>query len=362
MSKRTGFMVVMPAAALAMLSFAVFHTVRRNSPLPELMPPATPARTAYNDAIAATGVVEAATENISVGTPLSGVVLEVFVPAERVGQRVAADTPLFRVDDRHLQAQYAAAQAKVAAAEAQLQRLESLPRPETLPPAAAKIRSAKATAERLADEYRRAEQLYKRGTTTESDLITKRYLYEAAQQQVAEAEADFALLQADAWEPDKEVARLAIREAKAEAERIRTEIERAIVRAPVEGEVLQVNVRKGQMVGLGDAAPLVILGNTRELHIRVDVDEHDIPRLQTDTPATAFARGASTQGVKLAFRRVEPYVIGKRALSGVNTERIDTRVLPVIYTVQTREGPLYVGQQVDVYIEAGAAPLSIAKK
>jgi len=362
MSKRTGFMVLMPAAALAMLSFAVFHTVRRNSPLPELAPPAAPARTAYNDAIAATGVVEAATQNISVGTALAGVVLEVYVPAEQVGQRVAADTPLFRVDDRHLQAQLAAAQAKVVAAESQLQRLEALPRPETLPPAEAKIRSARANAERLADEYRRAEQLFKRGTTTESDLITKRYLYEAAQQQVAEAEADFALLKAGAWEPDKEVARQAIREAKAEGERIRTEIERAIVRAPVDGEVLQVNVRKGQTVGLGDNSPLVILGNTRELHIRVDVDEHDIPRLRTDTPATAFARGAAAQPVKLAFQRVEPYVIGKRALSGSNTERIDTRVLPVIYTVQAREVPLYVGQQVDVYVETGAPPPKVARK
>ena len=48
--------------------------------------------------------------------------------------------------------------------------------------------------------------------------------------------------------------------------------------------------------------------------------------------------------------RVEPYVIPKKSLTGDNTERVDTRVLQVIYAIDPRGTPLYVGQQVDVFL------------
>jgi hypothetical protein len=52
----------------------------------------------------------------------------------------------------------------------------------------------------------------------------------------------------------------------------------------------------------------------------------------------------------LDFVRVEPYVVPKRSLTGDNTERIDTRVLQVIYKVKDPGDNLYVGQQVDVFV------------
>jgi HlyD family secretion protein len=55
---------------------------------------------------------------------------------------------------------------------------------------------------------------------------------------------------------------------------------------------------------------------------------------------------------QLRFVRVEPYVVPKKSLTGENTERVDTRVLQVIYAVENPDPPLYVGQQLDVFIQA----------
>jgi hypothetical protein len=63
-------------------------------------------------------------------------------------------------------------------------------------------------------------------------------------------------------------------------------------------------------------------------------------------------RGAASQEIPLRFVRVEPYVIPKKSLTGDNTERVDTRVLQVIYALEPTAQPVYVGQQVDVFIEA----------
>ena len=117
-------------------------------------------RTPFAHSIAATGILEPASQNVAVGSALSGVVLEVYVPVERVGARVKAGDPLFHVDDRHLQAQLALAKTRAASARAQLTKLEEMPRPEDVPPSEAKVQAAKANADRTRDEYERTRALW----------------------------------------------------------------------------------------------------------------------------------------------------------------------------------------------------------
>jgi HlyD family secretion protein len=44
--------------------------------------------------------------------------------------------------------------------------------------------------------------------------------------------------------------------------------------------------------------------------------------------------------------------VPKKSLTGDNTERVDTRVLQVIYALETKNRPIYVGQQMDVFVDA----------
>src|SRR5277367_1734087 len=96
---------MLPISAGLMMLVATRHVYTNSQPLTHLEPPRTPARTPFAHSIAATGILEPASQNIAVGSALPGVVLEVYVPVERVGARVKAGDPLFHVDDRHLQAQ-----------------------------------------------------------------------------------------------------------------------------------------------------------------------------------------------------------------------------------------------------------------
>lgn len=335
-----------------MFLVAAAHVFSRQQELPPLEPPAPPARGGFDANLAATGLVEAETENIGVDAALSGVVLEVYVDDAQVGSRVAQGAPLFRVDDRHVLAELRLAEARVAAAEARRNKLRQQPRPEELPPSEARVRALRATVDRLRDDFDRAEALARGGVVTEQERTTRRLSLEAATHEWQQAEAEHALLLAGAWQPDLEIAEAAVAEARAEAERIRTEIERATVRAPVDGVVLQVNVRPGEHVDARRDEPLVVLGGVDRLHVRVDVDEHDIARFDPAARAMAQPRGEATTTYALRFARLEPLVVAKRSLTGDNTERIDTRVLQVIYQVESADASLFVGQQVDVFIDA----------
>src|SRR2546425_416852 len=114
----------------------------------------------------------------------------------------------------------------------------------------------------------------------------------------------------------------------------------------------EVQVRLGQFAQCGPLSePLMILGSVTPLHVRVDVDEHDAWRVRGGALAAASPRGNGSIRIPLEFVRFEPYVIPKKSLTGDSTERVDTRVLQVIYRVKDQNASLYVGQQMDVYIK-----------
>ena len=144
-----------------------------------------------------------------------------------------------------------------------------------------------------------------------------------------------------------------VQQAQASLADTETTLNRLVIRAPVEGEVLQVNVRPGEFAQAGFLnTPLLVLGNLDQLHVRVDIDENDAWRFDKNSRAVAFLRGNRSFKVDLSLAYVEPYVVPKKSLTGDSNERVDTRVLQVLYRFDRNQLPLYVGQQMDVFIEA----------
>jgi len=347
---------ILPLLALGMLLFAVYHVSKAQQVKPKPLPPVPPAQSPFSEVVAGSGIVEPETENISVGSSFPGVVTQVCV---KVGQRVKKNEPLFRLDNRQLRAELKYRQANLASAKAQLARLEAMPRTEELPASEAKFREMRANLIDQNDQYKRAQVMFSQRVINEEEMVRRQQAARMAQEQLAKAEADLLLLKAGAWEPDKEVARTAVQLAQAQLEQTQTDLERLEVQALVDGEVLQVNVRPGEFVGAPPGQALIVLGRVTQLHVRADIDEHDIPRFRLGQQAQASVRGDPRQKFELRFVRVEPYVVPKKSLTGDNTERVDTRVLQVIYAVQNAQVPLFVGQQVDVFVN-GKMPTSTA--
>jgi HlyD family secretion protein len=342
---------LLPLIALGMIVFAVSFLLNSQQPIPQLPPPIEPARNPFPNTVAGAGMVEPETENIAVGSPVAGVVVEVNA---KVGQRVKIGDPLFRLDDRQLKAELAIRKAMLADAQSQLDKLTAMPRPEELPQSEARVRETQADNENMQQQLARAEKLVGTGAMTDEEIFDRKQLALQAFERYNRAVADFNLLKAGAWEPDKHVALATADHARAQIQQTQTDLDLLVVRALVNGEVLQVNVRPGEFVGAPANQALVVLGSTAQLYVRVDVDEYDIPRFAIDAAARATLKGHADNFFPLKFVKVEPYVVPKKSLTGDNTERVDTRVLQVIYSIDAQGQRLFVGQQVDVFIDAGA--------
>jgi HlyD family secretion protein len=237
---------------------------------------------------------------------------------------------------------------------AQLEKLNHEPRQEEVPPSEAKLAVAKANTALQSDVADRDRRLVLSRSVSQEEYRQHDLSYQVARQQETQAQMELDLLKAGAWKYDKEIAQAAVGAAKAQAEQMETDIRRALVTAPVDGVVLQVNVHPGEYVGTPPSQALIVLGAIdRFVQVRVDVDEHDIPRFKNGAPARASLRGTPEISYTLEFVRVEPYVVPKKSLTGDNTERVDTRVLQVIYALDVKDKPIYVGQQMDVFIDVG---------
>jgi multidrug resistance efflux pump len=347
---------LLPGLAAAMAIGAMLHVVRASTILPAASPPVEPAKSSFAQTVGAAGVVEAWTENIAIGAPLPGIVLEVYVPVERVGQTVKRGDPLLLVDNRQLLATLKYNEANLRAAKAQLAKLDAEPRPEEVPPSEAKVQVAEANLRMQQDLADRARRLGPSGAMAEEDVNQRSLASAVAGRQLAQAHAEDSLLKSGAWRFDKEISRAAVTLAEAQVLQTKTDLDRVLIRAPRDGTILQVNVREGEYVGTPPGQALMILGAVNnKVHLRVDIDEHDIPRFVKGARAAASPRGHPEISYPLKYERIEPFVVPKKSLTGDNIERVDTRVLQAIYALETRDRPVYVGQQMDVFIDAAEA-------
>lgn len=340
---------ILPLVAVGLLAFAVVFVSGQDRSTPPAEPAIPPPESPFDYTVAGAGLVEAETENIAIGSATPGVVTQVMV---KVDQRVKAGDPLFKLDPRMLETELASRQATLTARKADLTRLENQPRPETLRMTRAQLEEAQHALVGEEDLYRRAKELFDKKVETAENLVVRKQALLAVQAKLARAQADYDMTESGAWKFDLEIARAAVAQAEAQVKQAEVELDRLIIRALVDGRVLQVNVRPGEFVGAPPGQALIVLGNIEQLHVRVDIDENDIPRYKPGTGGVAMVRGQSGMEFPLTFVRVEPYVVPKKSLTGDNTERVDTRVLQVIYAIDTKGEPLYVGQQLDVYLRA----------
>lgn len=291
---------ILPLIAIAGVILAIFVAARSNKTTPSALPVSAAPQPPYESFVAGSGIIEANTENIAIGTQLPGIVSKLFV---QIGSDVKTGDPLFTIDDRAQRALVAVKTAAAQVADAQLTHAKY--------------------------ELSLGEGLTEKRVLSLEDRETRRHNAQLAEAQSAQAKAELAAAQ--------------------------TDLDRLTVRAPVDGQIMQLKVRLGEFAPTGVLAqPLLLLGNIEPMNVRVNIDENDAWRVRNTASAVGYLRGNKQIRTVLQFVRFEPYVVPKVSLTGDSSERVDTRVLQVVYSFERRNLPIFIGQQMDVYIDAGA--------
>ncbi|HEV2440221.1 MAG TPA: efflux RND transporter periplasmic adaptor subunit [bacterium] len=275
---------VVLVAALA-LSMAI-RSVGRPSPSKQTAgaaetAPVTVAKAVSGDVVArvvATGTVTSI-RDAKLGSKLSGRVAAVLVDE---GARVAVGTPLVRLDTNDLLAQEAQAQASVAAARAQLQKVVTGARPEerlqstdAVQQARANLDSAQASVRWAQMTVDRDRSLQSQGAISQQDLDQAATQLRVAQAQAAQAQAAYdsavqnaALVRIGARDEDLQAARAQLAQAQAALAAIDVQLHDATIYAPFAGTITKRDVEPGQIVSPATTStnPLLVLSQVDNVY------------------------------------------------------------------------------------------------
>src|ERR1700761_5331251 len=348
MTKRLS--ILLPLLGVVLIAVWVTVSARR---VPHESPLAAPPASPYEHAIAATGLVEASDRNYNLAPPVSGQLSALYVKENDIVHR---GDKLYTIDDREQRTIVEQADANVAKARATVQTAQAdiVTQQANWNSAKAAVDTAKATYEDAAQIAERNEGLHKDGivsdqanmtSTKTSDADKARWQQAVAQERQAEAQ----LRNAEASLTEQQ-ANLQTMTATRDQQQVL--LDKMTVRAPADGKILQVNNRVGEYLSSTSGTSPVLFGDTDSLMVRVDVDEINASHVLPGSTATAMLKGDATRQFPMQFVRIVPYMIPKENLTGSNSERVDVRVLQLEFRFEPPPFPVYVGQQVGVFIHS----------
>ncbi len=357
MSTRVLF-VLSALGVLAGMTAAFLMGRVRSSPPPVFQPVSSP----FASAIYANGIIEsdqASGANMNLFPEISG---PTVVVAVHEGQSVKAGTVLVSIDNRLPTATAEQLRLQSEAAMALLKELQAQPRPETLAVAVAQIALAEANEKTSMDQYlKRKASIEAAPKSISQDVVDT--AEDAARQATAAlgvARRQYELLKAGAWSYEVENQQRQYDSAKQAYDASLLLLDKYTLRAPVDGVVLALHAAVGSFASPQGAYnpytagfdPLVVMGTAQDhLEVRCYVDEILVSRLPAAWHLIAQMSIPGTDvKVPLEFIRVQPYVSPKIQLSNQRLEKVDLRVLPVIFRFEKKDVPVFPGQLVDVYI------------
>src|ERR1041385_721780 len=238
--------------------------------------------------LASPGRIEGATEVISVGAGVDGVITELRV---KEGQRVNAGDVVAVIDRADLHSELARAKAMAESARQTRTRLVRGSRNEEREEADAETRSASAVLEEARKHYQRMQRLYETAAISaeakdraQRDFEVATASLQAAAQREERIEAGplpEELLRADAD----------IHAAEAHVKTILADLDKPIIRAPISGTILKTFMKPGETFSTFRADPILSMADTSRFKVRAEVDERDVRRVWVGQPVLISAAG-----------------------------------------------------------------------
>jgi HlyD family secretion protein len=297
--------------------------------------------------ISGVGIVEPKSGNIHISSSFNRVVEKIDVSTN---QKIEKGDVLFQLYRDDLLALLKIKQQEYEKGLANLQKLQSLPRSEDLTIANEGLDKAQAMLSEAKAQYDMIANLSNPRAISKEEQDKRYYRYQQAEAELKEAQAQHQKIKSGAWQPELNIAQHEVEQLKAAVDATELEIQRTSVKSPLNGTVLKINIREGELLDPNKTA--MVLGDIEELYLRVSINQYNITMFHSNGPAVAFRQGDHTTEFPLKLIRIDPLMVPKKYLTNDVNEKVDTQVVEIIYSIAKKDADLIIGEQMDVYIDA----------
>ena len=268
MTSRKRWLLTVVVLALAAAALAVWQPWKKSEAAPKYRF-AQVERGALSAAVSASGTLSALV-TVQIGSQVSGLIKEIKAD---FNSPVKQDQVIARLDPESFESRVAQAEADLKAAESATEVARG-----NLIVRQAEINKARIVLDEALRNLERKRGLIAQGFLSAAELDTAQSGAETAREQLSLAKADAGVAGAQVANAQAQAG-----QRRAALKQARIELERTVIRSPVDGVVISRNVDVGQTVAASFQAPVLftIARDLRQMEVNVAVDEADVGRVQT---------------------------------------------------------------------------------
>ncbi len=298
--------------------------------------------------IAGPGRVEPSSEDIKIGSELSGRLKLVKVEE---GDAIHRGEVLAELENADYRAQVESARANVVAKEATLRKVNNGARRQERDAAWSSVSEAKAVMENAQAELRRRQELFSAGVVSREELDRFTREADVAKAKYQSAVEQHSLVDDRAREEDRSFAEADLQLSRAQLDEAQAKYAKTFIRSPIDGTVLRKHHRSGESVSNSSTMPdpILTIGDRNILRVRVDVDETDVSKVRVGQKAYVTADAFGKQKFWGRVVRVGQQVGPKNVRTDEPTEKVDTKILESLVELDPGS-QLPDGLRVDAFI------------
>ncbi|HXP17943.1 MAG TPA: HlyD family efflux transporter periplasmic adaptor subunit [Terriglobales bacterium] len=310
--------------------------------------------------IAGPGRVEPWSEDIKIGSELSGKLKSVNVEE---GDSIRRGQVLAVLENDDYLAQVRSAEAQALTKQAALRKVINGARTQERAEAFSSATEAQAVLDNARSEMERREKLHAAGVISREELDRYAREYDVAKARYQEASEHHSLVDDQAREEDRSFAGAELQLAQAQLQESRARYEKTLIKSPIDGTVLRKHHRNGESVSNSSTVPdpILTIGDKQVLRVRVDVDETDVSRVHVGQKAYVTADAFGKQKFWGHVVRLSEQLGPKNVRTDEPTERVDKKILETL--VELDQGSqLPVGLRVDAFISGENAEVASSRQ
>ncbi len=302
--------------------------------------------------VAAPGRVEALSEEIKIGSEISGKIRSLLVEE---GDRVRRGQVVAVLENDDYKAAVASGEAALSEKEAQVRRVINGAREQERREAWAAVQEADAARSNARSQMERRQRLYAEGISAREEVDRTQWEFRVAEARYEAAVQHHALINDKAREEDQSKAQADVAVARARLDEARARLEKTFIRSPIDAVVLRRHLKAGESVTDSPNNPIVTVADNSVMRVRVDVDETDVGKVRLGQRAYVSADAFAGRKFPGRVVRISRLLGKKNVRTDEPTERVDTKVLETL--IQLDDGhELPLGLRVDAFISLADAP------
>jgi HlyD family secretion protein len=234
----------------------------------------------------ATGYIIAA-HKIELASKVVGKVASIGVEK---GDRVKAGQVLVRLEDDEYRARMLESQGQLETLKARLAEAEHGSRPEEIAKARADVEQARADQENARVTLDRARGLVQDKVMAKQTLDDAQARYDGAAAKVASLERAFELVRLGPRQEEIDALRAQVNQAQGTLNYAQVQLDNTVIRAPIDGTILERNVEQGEFVTTGFVGDkgakgyVVSIADLHDLEVELDINQNDFAKLSATQP------------------------------------------------------------------------------